>query len=114
MLMRTPRLTTTEPPVKPLAPLIELARWLNSTTLHMAIGVLAGLVAAHLMRRHHLRWTWAVSALALAVMARSVFKGWSWSSTLDIAALSAAARGRHLHREDLLAGGDLAEIASAR
>ncbi len=103
---------TAEPPANPLAPVTELAHWLISTTLHIAVGVLAGLIVTHLMRRHHLRWTWAASALALAVLARTTFEG--WGTTLGATALCAAARGRHLHREDLLAGGDLAEIASAR
>ena len=102
----------TEPPADPLAPVSELAQWLASTTLHVVIGVLAGLIATSFMRRHHLRWTWAASALALAVFVHSPFEG--WATALDVAALCAATRGHRLHREDLFAGGDLAEIASDR
>src|SRR5258708_8671549 len=101
-----------EPSRNPLAPVMELVGWLTSPTLHIAIGVLAGLIATNLMRRHHLRWTWAGSVLALVVLDYSAFEG--WGTTLGATALCAAMRGRHLHREDLQAGGDLAEIASAR
>lgn len=103
---------TGEPPVTPLAPLAELVGWLTSTTLHIAIGVLIGTVGARLMRRHHLRWTWAASALALVVLAHSTFA--HSAAVLGTAALCATVRGRHWHHEDLMAGGDLAEIAAAR
>lgn len=104
--------STTEHPPNPLAPLAELAGWLTSTMLHIAIGVLVGMVAAHLMRHRHLRWTWAALGLAVLVLARSTFAG--WGTTLDTAALCATVRGRHWHREDLIAGGDLAKIAASR
>jgi conjugal transfer pilus assembly protein TraD len=104
---------TTQPPVvNPLAPLSELLGWLTSTTLHITIGVLVGLVAARVMRRRHLCWTWAASALAFLLLARSTFGG--SATTLDTAALCATVSGRHWHREDLMAGGDLADIAAAR
>jgi type IV secretory pathway TraG/TraD family ATPase VirD4 len=103
---------TTEPPVNPIAPLAELLGWLTSTTLHIIIGVLVGLVAARVMRRRHLRWTWAASAFALLLLARSTFEG--SATTLDTAALCATVSGRRWHREDLMAGGDLADIAAAR
>jgi hypothetical protein len=102
----------TEHPINPLAPLGELVGWLSSTTLHIIIGVLVGVIAARLMRHCHLRWTWAASALAVVVLAGSELAG--WATTLDIAALCATVRGRRWHREDLMAGGDLAEIAAAR
>jgi hypothetical protein len=101
-----------EPPVDPFEPLAELVGWLTSTTLHLAIGVLLGLSAARLMRQRHLRWTWAAWTLLLVVVARSVLA--NWASTLGVAALCASARGRHWHTEDLMAGGDLAEIAAER
>jgi type IV secretory pathway TraG/TraD family ATPase VirD4 len=101
-----------EPSANPLQPVTELAGWLTSTTLHIAIGILAGLIVTNLMRRHHLRWTWAGSVLALVVLDHSAFDG--WGATLAATALCATVRGRHLHREDLDAGGDLAEIANAR
>lgn len=103
---------TTEPPANPLAPLDELFGWLTSTSLHLAIGVAAGMIAARVMRHRHLRWTWAALALAFLVLARSTFA--EWATTFGTAALYATVRGRHWHQEDLTAGGDLAEIAAAR
>jgi hypothetical protein len=103
---------TTEPSVNPLAPFAELVGWFASTTLHLAIGIVAGLVSARLMRHHHLRWTWAGSALPLVVLAHAVLAG--WATTLGSATLCAAVRGRRWHREDLMAGGDLAKIATDR
>jgi len=103
---------TSEVPVNPLEPLTELLGWLTSTTLHVAIGVILGLTAARVMRQRHLRWTWAASAFAVALLAHSLFG--TWASTLGTAALCATARGRHWHNEDIMAGGDLAEIAAER
>jgi conjugal transfer pilus assembly protein TraD len=103
---------TTEPAVNPLVPLGELVGWLTSTTLHIVIGVFLGTLGARLMRRGHLRWTWAALAFTPVVLAHPIFAG--WAITLDIAALLATVRGRNWHREDLMAGGDLAEIAAAR
>ncbi len=103
---------STEHQVNPLAPLGELVGWLTSTTLHVIIGVALGMIAARVMRYCHLRWTWAASALGVGVLAGSELSG--WATTLDVAALCAAVRGRRWHREDLMAGGDLADIAAAR
>ncbi len=103
---------TNEAPVDPLQPLSELVGWLCSTTVHIAIGVALGLFAVRVMRRRHLRWTWAACALPVALFAHSMLDG--WASTLGTAAVCASARGRHWHAEDLMAGGDLAEIACKR
>jgi hypothetical protein len=103
---------TTAAPINPLAPIAELVGWLGSTTLHMVIGVLLGTIGVRLMRHRHLRWTWAMSVLVFVVLTRSTFAG--WDTTLVPAALYAAMRGRHWHHEDLMAGGDLADIAAAR
>ena len=103
---------TNEAPVNPLQPLSELAGWLCSTTVHIAIGVALGLLAVRALRRRHLRWTWAATALPVALFAHSILAG--WASTLGTAAVCASARGRHWHAQDLMAGGDLAEIACKR
>lgn len=103
---------STEPPVNPLAPLADLLGWLASTTAHVGIGLLAGVLAARLMRSRHLRWTWTGASLVPLLLAQSKFSGWALS--FDAAVVCAAVRGRRWHREDLLAGGDLAEIAAAR
>ncbi len=105
-------LHTIESSVNPLAPLAELADWFTSTTLHIIVGILLGTIGARVMRRRHMRWTWAALALALVVVVRSALA--DWATTLSTAALWAMLRGRHWHREDLMAGGDLAEIAAAR
>jgi len=105
--------TTNEPQVNPLEPVEQLMHWLLSTTLHLAIGLAIGLIAARAMRSRHLRWTWAPVALAVVVLARSVIGG-AAASTLGTAALCATVRGRRWHREDLDAGADLAEIAAER
>jgi hypothetical protein len=96
----------------PLAPLEHLWQWLLGTTVHVAIGVLFGLLAARLMRRWHLHWSWAAGAFALVLLARAMLAG--DAATLGTAALGAAVRGRRWHGEDLQAGADLAEIAAER
>jgi len=103
---------TTEPSVNPLAPLAELLGWLASTSAHIAIGVLAGFIAARIMRRRHLRWTWAGASFVPLLLAQSKLSGWALA--LDTATICAALCGRRWHREDLLAGEDLAETALAR
>jgi len=103
---------TTEPAVNPLAPVEQLVHWLASATIHLAIGLPIGLAAAAMMRRHHLRWTWAAGALAAVVLARPPLDG--GTLTLGTAALCATVRGRRWHREDLEAGADLAELAAGR
>src|ERR1039458_4533613 len=105
--------TTNEPSVNPLEPVEQLLNWLLSTTIHLAIGLAIGLIAARAMRSRHLRWTWAPVALAVVVLARSAIGGTA-SSALGMAALCATVRGRRWHREDLDAGADLAEIATER
>ncbi len=96
----------------PLAPLAHLAQWLVGTAVHIVIGVLLGLLAARLMRRWHLHWSWAAGASALVVLSRTVLAGDAVS--LGVAALGATLRGRRWHGEDLEAGADLAEIAAQR
>jgi type IV secretory pathway TraG/TraD family ATPase VirD4 len=76
------------------------------------LGVAIGLIAVRLMHHRHLRWTWAASGLAVAVLVRPVLGGLGWS--LSIAALCATVRGRRWHREEIDAGADLAKIADNR
>ncbi len=96
----------------PLAPLEHLVQWLVGTTVHVALGVLLGLLAARVMRHRHLHWSWAAGAFALVLLARAVLAG--SAATLSVAALGAVVRGRRWHGEDLQAGADLAEIAAGR
>ncbi len=103
---------TTEPERNPLAPLEELLHWLTTTTVHLAIGLAIGLIAATAMRRCHLRWTWASGALMLVVLARKTLG--PDVLTLGTAALCATVRGRRWHREDLETGADMADLATKR
>jgi hypothetical protein len=100
-----------EQQVDPLAPLGELAHWLLSTALHVALGLALGMIAARLLRRGHLHWSWAGAALALALLLRPLA---SAGCALGVAAISATAWSRRWHREDIEAGTDLAEIAARR
>jgi conjugal transfer pilus assembly protein TraD len=90
----------------------ELIHWVAGTTLHLALGLLIGTLGARSMRSRHLHWSWAAAALAFVVLARTAIPG--SALTLTVAAGFAASRSRHWHREDLTAGGDLAEIAANR
>ncbi len=98
--------------IDPLAPLGQLAHWLTGVTLHVALGVLLGMLGAHAMRRRHLHWSWAAAAFALVVLVRPLFGG--SATALGLAAAVAATRGRRWHREDLDAGSDLAALAAER
>jgi type IV secretory pathway TraG/TraD family ATPase VirD4 len=104
--------TTLNRATDPLAPLEHLAQWLVGTAVHVALGVLLGLLAARAMRRCHLHWSWAAGAFALVLLVRSVLA--ANTAMLGVATLCAAIRGRRWHGEDLDAGADLAEIAAAR
>jgi hypothetical protein len=89
-----------------------LAEWLLSTTFHVALGVALGAVAARLLRRKHLHWSWAGLALALVFLVRPAIG--SSSLTVEVGALGAVFYGRRWHREDIDAGADLAELAAGR
>jgi hypothetical protein len=93
-------------------PVEHLLQWLAGTVEHLAIGLLAGLLVAHAMRRLHLHWSWAIAVLALVLLAHAVLAGGLF--TLGIATLAAALRGRRWHGEDVRAGADLATTAAER
>lgn len=103
---------TTEPVVNPLEPVEQLFRWVTTTTIHLAIGLVLGLIAATVMRRRHLRWTWASGALVLVVLARRILGG--DALMLCTAALCATVRGRRWYREDIETGADMADVAAER
>jgi conjugal transfer pilus assembly protein TraD len=95
-----------------LAPLGELVHWMAATALHVALGMLLGWLAARLMRRNHLHWSWSVVAFGSVVLTRGVLAG--LAPVLALAAVAAALWGRRWHREDIQAGLDLAETAARR
>jgi hypothetical protein len=96
----------------PLEPIEQLAHWLTAAAVHGVLGVSIGLIAARMMHHRHLHWSWAATGLAFVVLARPVFGG--SATMLAVAALSATARGRRWHHEEVEAGADLAEIAASR
>ena len=59
----------------PLAPLEHLIQWCIGATLHVLLGGLLGLLAARIMRRRHLHWSWAAVALACVLLARASLAG---------------------------------------
>jgi hypothetical protein len=81
-------------------------------SVHCAVGLVLGVLAARLMRSRHLHWSWAAGALALVAVSRTALG--SSTLTLAVAALTATVRGRRWHREDVEAGADLAEVAARR
>jgi hypothetical protein len=101
-----------EPRVDPLQPVDELLHWLVDTALHVAIGMTIALVAARLMRRAHLHWSWAALALVLIVLLYGSLG--AAALPLVVGAAGATRRGRRWHKEDLDSGADLAEIAGRR
>jgi hypothetical protein len=70
------------------------------------------MVAARLMRGGHLHWSWAAAGLALVLLTQPAIA--RPTSAWAVAALGATVWGRRWHREDIEAGGDLAEIAARR
>ncbi len=103
---------TPEQTVNPLAPVDELIHWLVGTALHIALGVVLGMVAARVMRKRHLHWSWAGVSLVLVALFHQAFG--AWALPLSVATFCATRRGRRWHREDLDSGADLAEIAARR
>jgi hypothetical protein len=110
------RNAASQPTLGPSAQLLGLldraAERIVSFAAHGSVGVAAGALAVHLMRDRGLRWTWSLVPLAILVPAWPLSHG--WAAVLCIASLYAAAHGRRRHRDDLAAGGDLAERAGAR
>jgi type IV secretory system conjugative DNA transfer VirD4/TraG family protein/uncharacterized protein DUF87 len=96
----------------PVSPFEQLADWLATTIAHGVLGLALGVLLARLMRARHLHWGWA--ALGLAPIALAAPDPTAPTSTLALAALSAAFCGRRWHREDVEAGADLGEIAARR
>ncbi len=96
----------------PLAPAEELLHWLTSATIHLTLGLALGLLAARIMHARHTHWSWAAVGLGAVLIGHAIIGG-SLASTLGMATLVAAVRGRRWHREDIDAGADLAVLAAA-
>lgn len=95
-----------------LEPVKQVLHQLASVTWHVLLCALIGVIAARLMRGRHLHWSWAACVLALTVLIRPALTGAAF--LFAGAAASATAWSRRWQREDIEAGGDLAEIAARR
>ena len=102
----------TEQQVDPLTPLQELLHGVTGSLLHLMLGLVLGVIAARVMRREHLHWSWAGISLAIVLLERHLLG--ALALPLASGALLATLRGRRWHRADLETGGDLAEAASLR
>lgn len=98
--------------VDPLGPIEQLVQSLAGATVRLALGLLLGLLAARLMRRWHLHWSWGAVGLVAVVLLRVPLAG--AAATLGAGTLAASGCGRRWHREDLQAGADLADAAHKR
>jgi type IV secretion system coupling TraD/TrwB family protein len=101
-----------EPQASPLAPVEQVLDWLLGTASAAALGLAFGLLAARFMRSRGVHWSWGLAGLLGALPAARVL-GVGLAGP-GLAALAASAWARRWHREDLEAGRDLAELASAR
>jgi hypothetical protein len=109
----SPYLPSTEaPPVDPLGPIEDLLHSAAMLAVDLALGLLLGFVAARMMRRRHLHWSWAAAGCVFVLLARAPLG--EYAPALLAATLASAACGRRWHREDLEAGVDLAEVARKR
>jgi type IV secretory pathway TraG/TraD family ATPase VirD4 len=98
--------------VDPAAPIEQLAHWLLDGALHCLAGLIIGIFLARALRSRRLHWSWATVPMLAVMLTSSALGG--WMLTVAVASLSASARGRRWHREDVDAGADLARLAAQR
>ena len=98
--------------VSPVAPFNELMQFFTHATIAVVAGLAVGVALARAMRGLRMHWSWAATALAVALLVRPA----STQTTCAVWAtlLTATLCGRRWQREDLDAGLDLAEKATAR
>jgi hypothetical protein len=96
----------------PLTPFAPLTHWIAQTAPLAAIGLVAGIAGARLLRERGFHWSWALGLLVVAWPLRSVLS--AQLPLLVTAAVCATLRGRRRQREDVESGADLAEIAARR
>ena len=89
----------------------QLTGLLASTGAHGVLGLAIGMLAARLMHRWRLHWSWAALALAPVLLLRSSLT--ISNVMLAVAAVCAAACARRRHRRDLEAGSEAAAHARA-
>jgi hypothetical protein len=98
--------------VSPWAALDSVLTWLLAAGEHFVLAVAIGVIAARLMRRARLHWSWA--ALGLLASAPAHEAAGLPASVAGVGSLTAVALGRRWHRLDRNAGRDLRELAAAR
>jgi hypothetical protein len=84
----------------------------GSPLMHVVAGLLLGLALAHGARRRRLHWGWALLAVAIVATVRPGLGVAGFTALLATGA--ATLRLRRWHREDILAGEDLAAAARLR
>lgn len=98
--------------VSPLQPLHELTQAAAAAALEMSAAALLGHLAARAMRARGIHHGWAAAVAALALLARTEL-GHLWPVAV-VGSLWTLKRVRRLHRQDLIAGADLAALAASR
>jgi hypothetical protein len=106
------RLGTTLETKRPPVPFAALAHWLTSSATQLLLGLVAGALAARLMRARGVHWGWAAIAAPAIYLLDPEQHG--LTSAPLLAALIATWHVRRWHRSDLDAGADLAEAATGR
>ena len=101
-----------EPEASPLAPLEQLLHTLVAKGATIVLAVVAGLLAARVMRRAGLHWSWAAAALFAVPLVHLVVP--ISPAVAGLGGIAAAVWGRRWHREDIDAGRDLRELAEDR
>ncbi len=85
---------------------LDALHWLLGAGEHLLLGLVLGWLCAHAMRASRLRWTWAPSGLALALLAGGSLGSLAWP--VGIASVVASRIGRRRERDDLAHEGEMA------
>jgi hypothetical protein len=78
---------------------LDALHWLLGAGEHLLLGLALGWLSARAMRTLRLRWTWALSGLALALLAGGLLGSFTWP--VGIASIVASRIGRRGERQDL-------------
>ncbi|HEV2980236.1 MAG TPA: DUF87 domain-containing protein [Solirubrobacteraceae bacterium] len=105
-------MSMSEHSASPLAPVEQLVGGLLAAGAQLLLGVALAMVAALLLRRLRLHYSWAAALVPVSLIAHGVL-GVS-RAALQIAAVGALVLGRRWYRAELDSGRDLREQALAR
>lgn len=84
----------------------------SDTLIHLALAPPLGVAAAYVMHHSGLRWTWAAATLCGTALMWQPLGG--DALPLAVAAFAATRLTFRWHRDEVHAGGDLAQVAAAR